>query len=102
MTIQLSLNDMNINFTNNKILTLTGDLGYLSTKEYYYKKNQVQLITPIRKNQQNKIKTIIESVNLKCGYKIENGFCSIKKYERLALRKERKISIAKKSIFFAL
>jgi len=92
MTIQLSLKNININFNNKSILTLTGDLGYLSNKEYYYKDNHVQLITPIRKNQKKRIKTLIESNNLKQRYKIENGFCLLKKYERLALRKDSKIS----------
>ena len=42
MTIQSSLNNINLKF-NNKILTLTGDLGYLSNKKYNYNENEVQL-----------------------------------------------------------
>ena len=70
MTIQSSLNNINLKF-NNKILTLTGDLWYLSNKKYNYNENEVQLITPKRKNQKNKTKTLIESENLKERYKIE-------------------------------
>lgn len=91
-TIQNSLNNIYVKFKNYNILTLTGDLGYLSNKKYYYNDNEVQLITPIRKNQKNKIRTLIESNNLKQRYKIENGFCLLKKYERIALRKDRKIN----------
>ena len=94
-TIQNSLNNIYVKFINYNILTLTGDLGYLSNKKYYYNNNEVQLITPIRKNrknQKNKIRTLIESNNLKQRYKIENGFCLLKKYERIALRKDIKIN----------
>ena len=92
MTIQSSLNNINVKFNNIKTLTLTGDLGYLSNKKYNYKDNIIQLITPIRKNQKNKIKTVIESEHLKQRYKIENGFCLLKKYERIVLRKDIKIN----------
>ena len=92
MTIQCSLNNINVKFNNIKTLTLTGDLGYLSNKNYNYKNNTVQLITPIRKNQKNKTKTSIESSHLKQRYKIENGFCLLKKYERIVLRKDSNIN----------
>jgi hypothetical protein len=50
----------------------------------------ILLITPKRKNQtiQN---TEIESIKLKLRYKIENCFSLIKQYERIILRKEKKI-----------
>ena len=92
MTIQNSLNNINIKFNDNEKINLTGDLGYLSNKKYHYNQNEVQLITPLRKNQNKQIKTLIESNNLKQRYKIENGFCLLKKYERIVLRKDRKIN----------
>ena len=53
MMIQTSLNNIKTTFTDIKSITLTGDLGYLSSKIYKLNNENIQLITPKRKNQKN-------------------------------------------------
>ena len=88
MTIQTSLNNIKVKFNESSQLTLTGDLGYLSLKEYTFNNNKIKLITPLRKNQK-KILTEKEKKSLKTRYKIENGFSLLKQNERLMVRKDR-------------
>ena len=90
MMIQTSINNIKTQFTNLNDITLTGDLGYLTSKQHILNNKNILLITPKRKNQtiQN---TEIESIKLKLRYKIENCFGLIKQYERIILRKEKKI-----------
>jgi hypothetical protein len=90
MTIQSSLNNIKTKFDEPSQLKLTGDLGYLLSKEYTFNKNKIILVTPVRKNQK-KILTEKERKNLKTRYKIENGFDLLKQNERLMVRKDRNI-----------
>jgi hypothetical protein len=90
MTIQTSLNNIKVKFNESSQLTLTGDLGYLSSKEYTFNNKKIELITPLRKNQK-KILTEKENKSLKARYKIENGFSLLKQNERLMVRKDRNI-----------
>jgi len=100
MTIQSSLNNIKTIFDEPSQLTLTGDLGYLSSKEYTFNKNKVILVTPVRKNQK-KILTEKERKNLKTRYKIENGFGLLKQNERLMVRKDRNIKNFMSFIFMS-
>jgi hypothetical protein len=100
MMIQTSINNIKTKFNNLDNITLTGDLGYLTTKQHKINKKDILLITPKRKNQKSEN---IESVKikLKSRYKIENCFSSIKQYERIILRKERKIRTFMSFIYIA-
>jgi len=100
MTIQTSLNNIKVKFNESSQLTLTGDLGYLSSKEYTFNNNKIELITPIRKNQKKNL-TEKEKKSLKTRYRIENGFSFLKKNERLIVRKDRKIKNFMSFIFMA-
>ena len=82
------MNNIKVKFNESSQLTLTGDLGYLSSKEYTFNNNKIELITPLRKNQK-KILTEKEKKSLKTRYKIENGFSLLKQIERLMVRKDR-------------
>jgi hypothetical protein len=90
MMIQTSLNNIKTRFTDIKSITLTGDLGYLSSKIYKLNNENIQLITPKRKNQKKK-NTENERIKLCSRYKIENCFSLLKQYERIMVRKEKKM-----------
>ena len=64
MMIQTSLNNIKTKFTDENNITLSGDLGYLTSKKYKINNNDVSLITPKRKNQQA-TNTNIEKTKLK-------------------------------------
>ena len=76
------------------------DLGYLTSKKYKINNNDVTLITPKRKNQQA-TNTNIEKIKLKSRYKIENCFGLIKQYERIILRKDKKMNTFMSFIYIA-
>jgi hypothetical protein len=100
MMIQTSINNIKTKFKNVNNITLSGDLGYLTSKQYNINNKNILLITPKRKNQsiQN---TNIESIKLKSRYKIENIFSTIKQNERIILRKDRKMCTFMSFIYIA-
>ena len=100
MMIQTSLNNIKTKFTDENNITLSGDLGYLTSKKYKINNNDVTLITPKRKNQQT-TNTNIEKTKLKSRYKIENCFGLIKQYERIILRKDKKMNTFMSFIYIA-
>ena len=108
MMIQTSLNNIKTKFTDENNITLSGDLGYLTSKKYKINNNDVSLITPKRKNQQT-TNTNIEKIKLKSPdcmavqlrYKIENCFGLIKQYERIILRKDKKMNTFMSFIYIA-
>ena len=100
MMIQTSLNNIKTKFINKKKITLTGDLGYLSSKTYKLNNENILLITPKRKNQKNK-NSEFESIKLRSRYKIENCFGLLKQYERITLRKDRKMNTFMSFIYIA-
>ena len=100
MMIQTSLNNIKTKFSNVKEITLTGDLGYLSSKTYKLNNENIQLITPKRKNQKNK-NTENESKKLCSRYKIENCFGLLKQYERIMIRKDKKMKTFMSFIYMA-
>ena len=91
MMIQISINNIKTKFNDVNNITLCGDLGYLTSKQYSIDNKNIVLITPKRKNQNIK-NTSIESQKLKSRYKIENCFGMIKQHERIILRKDRKLN----------
>ena len=98
--IQTSLNNIKTKFINKKKITLTCDLGYLSSKTYKLNNENILLITPKRKNQKNK-NSEFESIKLRSRYKIENCFGLLKQYERITLRKDRKMNTFMSFIYIA-
>ena len=100
MMIQTSINNIKTKFTNINGITLSGDLGYLTSTHHHINNNKILLITPKRKNQIIK-NTNIESIKLKSRYKIENCFGIIKQYERIILRKDRQMKTFMSFIYIA-
>jgi hypothetical protein len=100
MMIQTSLNNIKTTFTDIKSITLTGDLGYLSSKIYKLNNENIQLITPKRKNQKKK-NTENERIKLCSRYKIENCFGLLKQYERIMIRKDKKMKTFMSFIYMA-
>jgi hypothetical protein len=92
MMIQSSINNIKTKFTNENNLSLTCDLGYLSIKQYKFNNKNIKIITPKSKNQLTK-NNETENIKLKSRYKIENCFSLIKQYERIILRKDKKMKL---------
>ena len=64
-------------------------------------KYKINLITPYRKNQQDKLST--NAINkLKTRYKIEYVFCRLDKFERLRFRYDRYLRFYESFHFLAL
>jgi hypothetical protein len=84
-TIDLAIKKINKNY-NFKII-LIGDKGYITSKKFYFKRKKIELITPRKKNQKNKIK----NNKLLKRKIIENTIACIKKNERIMTRKDHKI-----------
>ena len=89
-TIIDSINNTNIK----KRVNLIGDKGYISTKfnrQVLLKKYKVKLITPRKKNQKNiRISKLMKS-KLKIRNRVENCIQSIKSFNRISIRKDRKL-----------
>ena len=100
MMIQTSINNIRTNFTNLNNITLIGDLGYITSKQHKLNNNDILLITPKRSNQKIR-NTLIESIKLKSRYKIENCFGLLKQYERIIIRKDRKMNAFMSFIYIA-
>ena len=90
-SIQKTLNQINNKIeTKNKIFLL-GDKAYVTKSKYELNGKEIKILRPIKKNDKNYKLDETEKKKLKERYKIENVFCSLKKYERIILRKDRKI-----------
>ena len=100
MMIQSSIDNIKTKFTDECNITLTGDLGYLTSKKYKLNNKNISLITPKRKNQKIK-NSKTEKVKLCSRYKIENCFGLIKQYERIIIRKDKKINTFMSFIYIA-
>jgi hypothetical protein len=96
--------------TNFRKINFICDKAYIMkkiNKEKLLKKN-VHMITPYRKNQKNKKtgkklkNTKKEKNKLKYRYKIEHVNCTVKKYDRLNLRKDVLIHTFKSFLFLAI
>ena len=76
-----------------KPINLIGDKGYLLNKNMKDQLNRlnVKMIAPTRKNQKKK-NTKKEKRKLKKRYKVENMIAKIKKFSRIHVRKDKKLS----------
>jgi len=70
---------------------LIGDKGYVTNKEFKVFGKKIKMIYPKRKNQKKK-NTKKEKNILSKRHKIENFFASLKKYNRIVLRRDHKIN----------
>jgi hypothetical protein len=89
-TIQDSLDNINkvYNFKN---VSLIGDKGYITKKEFKYNNKKIELITSKRSNQKIQ-NNIINTKILKKRIYIENAISIIKKNERIMTRKDHNIN----------
>ena len=84
--IPFNIKQKNIN------VNLIGDKGYITNEKFKIFNNEVKIITPLRKNNKNKSLNDNEISLLKKRHKIENYFSYLKNYDRLNVRKDRKIN----------
>jgi hypothetical protein len=94
-TIQSSLKNINPNIkikSLNGEINLIGDKGYITSNIVKYNNSKVNVITPMKKNNKNKF-IYRNSKKMSYRYIIENTICSVKKEERINLRKDRKINV---------
>ena len=87
--VQNTLNTIPIDFKYHKV-NLIGDKGYITQEKFKLGHKKIPIITPKRKNQKIQ-NTNIEKELLKDRYKIENFFAHIKTFNRIYLRKDKKI-----------
>jgi len=85
-TIENSINNINKKYKFK--ITLIGDKGYISSKEYKFKNKKIELITLKRNNQK---KQTINFIKIKKRKIIENTIACIKKNERILTRKDHTI-----------
>jgi hypothetical protein len=79
--------DKNIN------VNLIGDKGYISKEKFKLFNKDINIITPLKKNNKNKKKLNNFEIDLlNKRHVIENLFCYLKKYNRLNIRKDKKIN----------
>ena len=69
---------------------LIGDKGYVTNEEFKVFGKKIKMIYPKRKNQKKR-NTKKEKKVLSKRHKIENFFASLKKYNRIVLRRDHKI-----------
>ena len=89
----------NIN-NNSKYFTLIGDKAYKTTEKYTLNNKNIKMITPDKKNTVNKNKKF-KNKKLKSRVKIENINCFIKKYERITVRKDKKLKYFMSFVYLA-
>lgn len=79
----------NIN-NNSKYYYLLADKAYKTKDKYKLQNKKIKIITPDKSNTKNK-NSKFKNKKLKLRVKIENINCFIKKYERIIIRKDRKL-----------
>jgi hypothetical protein len=79
----------NIN-NNSKYYYLLADKAYKTKDKYKLGNTKIKIITPDKSNTKNK-NSKYKNKKLKLRVKIENINCFIKKYERIIIRKDRKL-----------
>jgi len=82
---------------NSKYYNLIADKAYKTKDEYKLNDKIIKIITPNKKNALKK-NNKNENNKLKLRTKIENVNCFLKKYERIILRKDRKLKYFMSSI----
>jgi hypothetical protein len=86
------------------IHNLVGDKGYITNKQNKVKKHKhhtINIVTPYRKNQKQQT-TVEENTLLQSRYIIENVFCRLKKFDRIAFRRDRSINSFKSFFYLGL
>jgi hypothetical protein len=86
------------------IHNLVGDKGYIVNKQNKVKRYQyhvINMVTSHRKNQKQKV-TTKEKILLQSRYIIENVFCRLKKFNRIAFRRDRSIDTYKSFFYLGL
>ena len=78
--VQPTLNNIPVKFKKYINVKLIGDKGYITSKKFNMDNRKIGIICPKRKNQKKE------------NNKIENVFASIKKYDRINVRKDRYIT----------
>ena len=101
-TIEPSLQNI-INTTSFRKINLTGDLGYLSNlkKRTELKDKKIILITPTRKNMRRRT-TKIEKNHLHKRYLVENSIQTLKRFNRISVRKDKLIKTYSSFVYLAL
>ena len=92
----------NINKINNesKCFYLLGDKAYKTQDKFKLNNKIVKLVTPDKKNAKNKNTKFLNKKLIK-RTKVENVNCSIKKHERIMVRKDRKIKYYMSFVYIA-
>ena len=99
--LQPTLDSIPINIKPYIAVNLIGDKGYISSNKFKLFERDVRIITPKRKNQKKK-NTKKEHKLLAKRHKIENFFVTIKRKDRVMLRKERKIGSYMSFVYITL
>lgn len=79
---------------------LLADKAYKTKNEFKLNNKKIKIITPDKKNSLNK-NTKLKNKKLKLRVKIENVNCFIKKYERILVRKDRKLKYFMSFVYIA-
>lgn len=88
--IKKNIDSIKCSDNKSKYYHLLGDKGYITQEKYELNGKKIKIITPDKKNTKNK-NSKYENKKLKQRVKIENINCNIKKYERIIMRKDRKL-----------
>ena len=88
--VQKTLDTIPFNLKKYISVNLIGDKGYVTSKNFNVFNRKVKMVHPKRKNQNTK-NTRKEKSILSKRHKIENFFALFKNYNRIAIRRERKI-----------
>lgn len=79
---------------------LIADKAYKTKDKYKLNNKKIKIITPDKKNTLNK-NTKNENKKLKLRFKIENINCFLKKFERIIIRKDRKLKYFMSFVYIA-
>lgn len=95
-----NLNNMIKVSNKSKYFYLLGDKAYKTQEKFKLNSKIVKIITPNKKNTRNKNSKFLNK-KLKKRTKVENVNCSIKKQERVMVRKDRKIKYYMSFVYIA-
>lgn len=99
--VQETLDNILIDTSNCHKINLIGDKGYVSQEIFKVNNRKIKLIAPKKKGMETKNTTVEKHLlNKRC--KIEHVNALIKNYQRVLIRKDRKLSNYLQWIFFSL
>jgi hypothetical protein len=100
--VNKNLNNMCLKLPRNKIVKLCGDKGYISKKRYKLNNNKrIKIVAPKRRNQIIR-NTEMERKILKKRNSVERSISCIKKYNRVYVRRDKRIENFMGFVFLAL